>query len=608
MTKKLFPYVVFGLCAVALILAACTQQTETSTARLDPPVFYDDETVAQARDLINEGYELLDSNFEGGIARFAEIEQLVPSGLVGPYHTACACGRTGDIEAAFAQLNLLLDNGYDSPDNLRYDTDFESLSEDPRMAELIARAAANYETASAVFADGMPEYDPALVTFATQEELDEWADTQNRQIRSQNRYWTSVQSMRARMEFAAKRLAAFRELKGDDPEFNYGLERLRQAARLKSRYDYGWGTVSDMVVGEADAFLATSPDDAAAGEANYLAAFALSQKYGEEAANRTDGFQRAAAYLVKVAEGHEFYAAAQALSITNQLQSPDANADELGPQLKAVIEQYPGDNMVLNIVSTRFSNSAAQYIWPVELGMEDLDGKTITLGEYRGKALLIDFWATWCRPCRAELPNLVSVYNEYNSKGLEIVSISLDYSDRVTPDQYTTWIDSAGMNWRHTYSGDDWNIESRKRYFVSSIPAPFLVGNRTACIRIPGYQRDPSTMRFEFRPGDGTMNPYLGYAAMLMAGLDGIRNKIDPGLPLNVNLDKMPPEEFAKIHQLPTSLNKALIALEADNSFLLEGGVFTEDLLENWVKLKRQEVTEIRVRPTPFEFEMYYGV
>jgi len=144
--------------------------------------------------------------------------------------------------------------------------------------------------------------------------------------------------------------------------------------------------------------------------------------------------------------------------------------------------------------------------------------------------------------------------------------------------------------------------------FEAPVGGTYSVANRTACIRIPGYQRDPGMMRFEFRPGDGTMNPYLGYAAMLMAGLDGIRNKIDPGLPLDQNLDTLSPEELARIHMLPTSLNKALNALEADYDFLLEGGVFTEDLLENWVKLKRDEVKEIRVRPTPYEFEIYYNV
>jgi glutamine synthetase len=144
--------------------------------------------------------------------------------------------------------------------------------------------------------------------------------------------------------------------------------------------------------------------------------------------------------------------------------------------------------------------------------------------------------------------------------------------------------------------------------FEAPVAGTYSVGNRTACIRIPGYQLDPKTMRFEFRPPDGTMNPYLAYAAMLMAGIDGIRKKTDPGLPLDKNIDRMPSEELARIHKLPTSLNKALNALEKDYKYLLEAGVFTEDLLENWIELKRKEVVEIRIRPTPFEFEMYYNI
>ena len=144
--------------------------------------------------------------------------------------------------------------------------------------------------------------------------------------------------------------------------------------------------------------------------------------------------------------------------------------------------------------------------------------------------------------------------------------------------------------------------------FEAPVAGTYSVGNRTACIRIPGYQRNPKTMRFEFRPGDGTMNPYLSYTAMLMAGIDGIKNKIDPGLPLNKNLDNLPKDELSLIHQLPTSLTKALNSLEKDHQYLLQGGVFTEDLLENWTNLKRKEVDEIRIRPTPYEFQMYYDI
>jgi glutamine synthetase len=144
--------------------------------------------------------------------------------------------------------------------------------------------------------------------------------------------------------------------------------------------------------------------------------------------------------------------------------------------------------------------------------------------------------------------------------------------------------------------------------FEAPVAGTYSVGNRTACIRIPGYQRDPKMMRFEFRPPDGTMNPYLAFAAMLMAGVDGIKNKIDPGQPLDKNLDQMTDQELSRIHQLPTSMNKALNALEKDHAFLLVDDVFTEDLLERWVSIKRKEVDEIRVRPTPYEFEMYYNL
>jgi glutamine synthetase len=144
--------------------------------------------------------------------------------------------------------------------------------------------------------------------------------------------------------------------------------------------------------------------------------------------------------------------------------------------------------------------------------------------------------------------------------------------------------------------------------FEAPVAGTYAQSNRTACIRIPGYQRDPKTMRLEFRPPDGTMNPYLAFAAMLMAGLDGIKRKIDPGDPLTMNLEELPPDELMKIHRLPTSLNKALNALERDSEYLFGDGVFTEDLLDNWIKLKRKEVDEIRIRPTPFEFESYYNV
>jgi len=132
------------------------------------------------------------------------------------------------------------------------------------------------------------------------------------------------------------------------------------------------------------------------------------------------------------------------------------------------------------------------------------------------------------------------------------------------------------------------------------------VGNRTAAVRIPGYLTDPKTMRYEFRPPDATCNPYLAFAAMLMAGLDGVKHKIDPGQPLNKDLFSLPKAELEKIPTLPTSLSDALESLEKDHKFLLEGGVFTKDLIETWIGLKSREVAALNLRPHPFEFELYY--
>ena len=142
--------------------------------------------------------------------------------------------------------------------------------------------------------------------------------------------------------------------------------------------------------------------------------------------------------------------------------------------------------------------------------------------------------------------------------------------------------------------------------FEAPVRGNYSVGNRTACVRIPGYQRNTLTYRFEFRPPDATCNPYLAYAAMVMAGMYGIKHKIDPGQPFDRDLTHMSEKELAQIPMLPTSLTKALDALERDHEFLLEGGVFTTDLIESWIALKRKDVEQIRIRPHPWEFYLYY--
>jgi glutamine synthetase len=133
--------------------------------------------------------------------------------------------------------------------------------------------------------------------------------------------------------------------------------------------------------------------------------------------------------------------------------------------------------------------------------------------------------------------------------------------------------------------------------------------NRSAAVRIPMYSASPKAKRVEFRPPDPSCNPYLAFAAMLMAGLDGVLNKIDPGESLDKDIYDLSPEELKAVPSMPGSLDEALEALEGDHEFLLKGDVFTEELLETYIGYKRKNEAEaVRLRPHPYEFALYYDI
>jgi len=145
--------------------------------------------------------------------------------------------------------------------------------------------------------------------------------------------------------------------------------------------------------------------------------------------------------------------------------------------------------------------------------------------------------------------------------------------------------------------------------FEAPVNLAYSQRNRSAVCRIPVYSKSPKAKRVEFRAPDPACNPYLCFAALLMAGLDGVQNQIDPGEPMDKDLYDLPPEEALKVKQVPGSLSAVLAALEADYEFLLKGDVFTMDLLEAYIAYKRTaEVNPIRMRPHPYEFTLYYDI
>jgi glutamine synthetase len=133
--------------------------------------------------------------------------------------------------------------------------------------------------------------------------------------------------------------------------------------------------------------------------------------------------------------------------------------------------------------------------------------------------------------------------------------------------------------------------------------------NRSAACRIPMYSASPKAKRVEFRPPDTSANPYLAFAAMLMAGLDGVLNKIEPGEPLDKDIYDLSPEEMKAVPSMPASLEEALNCLEEDHAFILKGDVFTEELIETFIDYKRKnEADAVRLRPHPYEFALYYDI
>lgn len=145
--------------------------------------------------------------------------------------------------------------------------------------------------------------------------------------------------------------------------------------------------------------------------------------------------------------------------------------------------------------------------------------------------------------------------------------------------------------------------------FEAPVNLAYSRRNRSAACRIPMYSASPAAKRVEFRPPDPSCNPYMAFAAMLMAGLDGIENKMDPGPPLDKDVYELDPEELATVPSMPGSLEEALDALERDHAFLLKGDVFPEEVLRTYVDYKRsKEVDAIRLRPHPYEFALYYDI
>jgi len=476
--KRLALFALAALCAAIMVLsvASCSKkQPQKATG----PVYYEDKVIAKVNELTSQGYALLDKkDLKGALSKFEEAGKLIPNGMIQEYNTAAAYARAGKTEDAFTWMDRLAFNGMDEPERLLADTNFASIRGDIRFGKNVDRARNNYTTGTAALAKGLPEYTGPADTFATMDGLQNWMKDEEFKLYKVEEFWTQSQWLSAQATLLGRFLADEKRIKAGDKTFDAGLERVRAVFRLGSVYQPGWYTVSDLVLHESNAYEQTSPPPSAAAlaEARYLGAAALSLKYPENDARRVATFSLVDTLIAKIPAGTDYYAAGRALKVVDDAKLPDADETVTGPELRNLLKEFPGNALVYRVVSTRLGADAVHLLWPIQLDVSDIDGKKVSLDQYRGKALLIDFWATWCSPCRHALPSIVAAYKKYNPQGFEVVSISLDYLEKMTAAAYRDSTKAFDMTWRHVYDGKAWDAEIVKRFFVAGIPAPFLVG------------------------------------------------------------------------------------------------------------------------------------
>jgi thiol-disulfide isomerase/thioredoxin len=463
-----------GLCALAL--AGCGESFDHETSA-PPPM----DIVNQANEAIRAGYDALaNDDLATALTEFGQVSALVPNSPEGPYHRACAFGRTGDAEQALAALQAAAARGFSNRDQLESDPDLEGLHEHPRWAALLEEVDRNLElqkqrlSGPLVLADAAAE--PAFAGLDTLKTYyrDLFYDTMRRcrfyprpvaigfaarvigrQIAAATRYGQEHITERFDAEMAA--LQGLIHLAEAQDPWLVGREELLAITR-RIGTDYAdragageaalWQTRAQVAayVQEEDAL---TPAVATRAKGDFLA---LADRFG-------DGEWACAALAEAIYYQSE--AAADDLDALHPLL--DRFVETCGQDLRGMDHAYLINRLLL------MANGARAFT------ATDIDGQAWSLDALKGKVALIDFWATWCGPCRAEIPLLVQLTQEFTADEFVILGVSLDSEGRTSTDDLRAWTAERDMTWAQVYDGRGWNTNLARLYGVPAIPFPVLL-------------------------------------------------------------------------------------------------------------------------------------
>ena len=467
-----------GLCL--LITAAFVLSTTAAVGASDfeMPKLYDKETIDQYRAVQDSAYEFLErDDYEKAVSYFERQMELVPEAVWPAYNLACAFSLKSDIDAAVMWLGKSIELGMDSPDQLEADSDLKNLRQDDRFAALLAKAEENSKVTEKVYAAGLKRYDQPPVTFEDEETLTAWVQDQESTVRANGRAYPGWKRAIINLDMESKRLAAEEQLKGD--EFDYEFERILVLTGIRSIWEDNWGELCEAIEREVSDYLKANPEGDKTAEVRYRGGLAALLNCGmdnTEHESWSDNVARARGYLAAVNEESDYYGAAQGLILASSLAKAGDNRASLINEVKAFHTSFSKDKKASRIGKVFFAEDMVNAAWPIPLTGTDVNGQAISLEQFKGKFVMLDFWAIWCGPCRAEIPHLVEAYNKYKDAGVEFLSVSLDYADRHTTEDLVAWANEKGMTWNHVYDGDAWDSEYPNSFMVASIPSPFLIG------------------------------------------------------------------------------------------------------------------------------------